>query len=179
MKTKGEWTAESKREWDTVVKRYAEHTIPFSIKTLILKTVDGVNFFAIKYRMPKLVEANKRKAYYVYTDYAGLVGIRPKMAGFKAFAKSVVKKMAIRKVEHKKFRGLKAAADLTKHEVLNVADYILFKKGFDKPKIKAELAKIRESKPKLTHYRTAYKRASDRDKYEIAKLYKWKSKSKE
>ena len=175
MKTKGEWTVQSKKEWDTVVKKYAEATSGFYIKTLILKTIDGVNFFIVKYRMPKSVPVDKRKAYYVFTDYIGLAGIRPKMAGFRRFAESIIKKSTTLKMEHKKFRGIKAAADLTKREVLNVADYLMFMKGLGKSEIKARVGEIATSKSKITYYRTAYKKAGDKVRYEIAKLYKWKS----
>ena len=176
MKTKGEWTAESKREWDTVVKKYVEAATGYSIKTLILKAIDDVNFFIVKYRMPKSVPADKRKAYYVYTDYSGLVGIRPKAAGFRKFAESVLKKTETRKKEHKLFRGIKGWKELTERQVLNVADYVMFKKGMEDRAIGKELKAIAKSPKKMTYYRAHWKKLGDRARYEITKLYKWKPK---
>lgn len=176
MKTKGEWTAESKREWDTVVKKYAEAATGYSIKTLALKAVDDVNFFIVKYRMPKSVPIDKRKAYYVFTDYLGLVGIRPKMSGFKAFAKKAVKLAETKRTEHVKYRGIKGPKELTDRQVLNIADYLMFMKDMDDKAIQKELKAIAKSPKKMTYYRAAWKKLGDAKRYEIQKLYKWKLK---
>lgn len=183
---KGDWDKVAKEQWDSSVRKVAEATIPYRIKKVIVKLIEIDRpggeieehyYFIIKFKIPKnSPKEYDRRANYVFTEYGGLVKVFPRMKGFKKWATQHIKSVEDTKVYRKKYTGFKPLKDLTKHNLLDIASYMLQKKEYSSKEIKAELKDISASTRRLAALKTAYKKMSDQDKLAIHKKYKWKTK---